>query len=192
MKNKLFKIFNILVLVFMSCFTFANSLTLNISDIDKFQIENNLNAKITNVISNFYMSDNFAVTSNVVLLNSPNNNISVTKSFGALELEGILPSVPQKSKQIGTSNIDDYKVQIKDITVWLDFELDMINAQQNIKKVLFESIDWLKDCNDCLKFRSKQFSSSNNYRSPSESLNSFDTNNLATEDDIRILEDNKI
>ena len=152
MKNKFFKIFNILVLAFMSCFTFANSLTLNISDIDKFQIENNLNAKITNVISNFYMSDNFAVTSNVVLLNSPNNNISVTKSFGALELEGILPSVPQKSKQIGTSNIDDYKVQIKDITVWLDFELDMINAQQNIKKVLFESIDWLKDCNDCLKF----------------------------------------
>lgn len=190
MKNKFFKIFNILVLVFMSCFTFANSLTLNISDIDKFQIENNLNAKITNVISNFYMSDNFAVTSNVVLLNSPNNNNSVTKSFGALELEGILPSVPQKSKQIGTTNIDDYKVQIKDITVWLDYELDMINAQQNIKKVLFESIDWLKDCNDCLKFRSKQFSSSNNYRSPSESLNSFNTNNLATEDDIRILEDN--
>ena len=190
MKNKFFKDFNIIVLVFMSCFTFANSLTLNISDIDKFQIENNLNAKITNVISNFYMNENFAVTSNVILLTSPNKINAATKSFGALELEGILPSVPQKSKQTGTSNIDDYKVQIKDITVWLDYELDMIDAQQNIKKILFESIDWLKDCNDCLKFRSKQFSSSNNYSAPSEPLNNFNTNNLATEDDIRILEDN--
>ena len=190
MKNKFFKNLNIIVLAIMSCFTFANSLTLNISDIDKFQIENNLNAKITNVISNFYMDNNFAVTSNVILLTSSNKSNSIKKSFGALELEGILPSVPQKSENAGISNIDDYKVQIKDITVWLDYELDMINAQQNIKKILFESIDWLKDCNDCLKFRSKQFSSTQDYNKPTKELNSFNTNNLATEDDIRILEDN--
>ena len=190
MKNKFFKNLNIIVLAIMSCLTFANSLTLNISDIDKFQIENNLNAKITNVISNFYMDNNFAVTSNVILLTSSNKSNSIKKSFGALELEGILPSVPQKSENAGISNIDDYKVQIKDITVWLDYELDMINAQQNIKKILFESIDWLKDCNDCLKFRSKQFSSTQDYNKPTREINSFNTNNLATEDDIRILEDN--
>ncbi len=56
---------------------------------------------------------------------------------------------------------NDYKIQIEDITVWLDYELDIINAQQNIKKFLFESIDWLENCDNCLKFRSKEFPGSN-------------------------------
>ena len=46
----------------------ASSLTLNISDIDKFQIENNLNAKISNVIGNFYNNNQFAVTSNISIV----------------------------------------------------------------------------------------------------------------------------
>ena len=127
------------------------------------------------MIGNFYNNNQFAVTSNISLIgsNSSSNN-SVTSSFGALELEGILPAVPQKTKDGVMTEQNDYKIQIEDITVWLDYELDVINAQQNIKKFLFESIDWLENCENCLKFRSKAFNSSN----------------LANEDDIRILEDN--
>ncbi len=190
MKNSFSKFLNTIISLLALNILCASSLTLNISDIDKFQIENNLNAKISNVIGNFYNNNQFAVTSNISLLgsNSSSNN-SVTSSFGALELEGILPAVPQKTKDGVMTEQNDYKIQIEDITVWLDYELDVINAQQNIKKFLFESIDWLENCENCLKFRSKAFPGSNTSINAAPS-NSFNSSNLATEDDIRILEDN--
>ena len=190
MKNSFSKVLNTMIGLLSISFLLTSSLTLNVSDIDKFQIENNLNAKVTNVISNFYDNSQFAVTSNVLLISS--NNISgnsVTSSFGALELEGILPAVPQKTKDGVMTDDNNYKIQIKDITVWLDYELDVINAQQNIKKFLFESIDWLENCENCLNFRSKAFPGSNNQLG-SSNFNKANSNNLATEDDIRILEDN--
>ena len=191
MKNSFSKFLNTTISLLALNLLCASSLTLNVSDIDKFQIENNLNAKISNVIGNFYNNNQFAVTSNISLIgsNSSSNN-SVASSFGALELEGILPAVPQKTKDGVMTEQNDYKIQIEDITVWLDYELDVINAQQNIKKFLFESIDWLEDCDNCLKFRSKAFPGSNQIMNsaPSNSFNS--TRNVATEDDIRILEDN--
>ena len=189
MKNSFSKTLNTMIGLLSISFLLTSSLTLNVSDIDKFQVENNLNAKVTNVISNFYDNSQFAVTSNVLLISSNSSNNSVTSSFGALELEGILPAVPQKTKDGVTTNDNNYKIQIKDITIWLDYELDVINAQQNIKKFLFESIDWLENCENCLKFRSKAFPGSNNQLGVSNS-NKANSNNLATEDDIRILEDN--
>ena len=188
MKNTFFKFLHIIVGALSVSYLLASSITLNASDIDKFEIENNLNAKVANVISNFYNNNQFAVTSNVLLLSSNDAARNSSTSFGVLELEGILPSVPQKSKDGLVTNDNDYNIQIKDITVWLDYELDVINAQQNIRKFLFESIDWLADCENCLKFRSKQFPGSN-YSSGSIS-NQIQSENLATEDDIRILEDN--
>jgi len=190
MKNSFSRFLNATISFLVLNILCATSLTLNISDVDKFQIENNLNAKISNVIGNFYDNNQFAVTSNISLIssNNPKNN-SVTSSFGALELEGILPAVPQKTKDGVMAEQNDYKIQIEDITVWLDYELDIINAQQNIKKFLFESIDWLENCENCLKFRSKAFPGSNQtINSPSSNL--LNSRNLATEDDIRILEDN--
>tara|TARA_B100000029_G_scaffold492847_1_gene554678 strand:+ start:561 stop:1793 length:1233 start_codon:yes stop_codon:yes gene_type:complete len=188
MKNKFFNIFNTIAGLLFFSFLLSSSLTLNVSDIDKFEIENNLNAKITNVIGNFYNSNQFAVTSNVLLFSANNKLSSSFTSFGALELEGILPSVPQKSEDDANIIQDDYQIQIKDITIWLDSELDVINAQQNIKKFLFESIDWLENCENCLKFRSKQFPGTNRIQQPFDSQ--INDTNIATEDDIRILEDN--
>ena len=196
MKNRFFKILSNSLLVMLCNMIMSSTLTLNVSDLDKFQIENNLNSKITSVIRDLlnYQDNQFAVTSNVLILDSRNSGNSVSKTFGALELEGILPSVPQKTQQAGTANIDDYKIQIKDITVWLDYELDMINAQQNIRKSLFDSIDWLNDCENCLKFRTKQFTVSKNAQNSTANINpnSMNPNNLATEDDLRIIEDNII
>ena len=186
MRNNFFKIFNnIIGILFFVNIVISSSFTLNVNDIDKLQVEDNLNSKITNVISNLYSVNQFAVTSNVVLLgtsNAPSNSIS---SFGALELEGILPSLPQSSSTGAMANTDNYKIQIKDITIWLDYGIDVVNAQQNIKKFLFESIDWLENCDNCLKFRSKAFPGTSK-----SSFNSSNPSNIATEDDIRILEDN--
>ena len=189
MRNNFFKIFNnIIGILFFVNIVISSSFTLNVNDIDKFQVENNLNSKITNVISNLYSVNQFAVTSNVVLLGASNTTSNSISSFGALELEGILPSLPQSSSVGTTANADNYKIQIKDITIWLDYGIDVVNAQQNIKKFLFESIDWLENCDNCLKFRSKAFPGTSNMIE--SSFNNSNPNNIATEDDIRILEDN--
>lgn len=197
MKNRFFKTLNNIIVIMICNIMMSSTLTLNVSDLDKFQIENNLNSKITSVIRDLlnYQNNQFAITSNVIIVDSKKNNTnSVSKTFGALELEGILPSVPQNTKQTGAANIDDYKIEIKDITVWLDYELDMINAQQNIRKILFDSIDWLNDCENCLKFRTKQFPISNNMQNTTTNVNpnTVNSSNLATEDDLRIIEDNII
>ena len=73
MKNSFSKFLNIIISALVINILCAASLTLNISDIDKFQIENNLNAKITNVIGNFYDNNQFAVTSNIALISSNNS-----------------------------------------------------------------------------------------------------------------------
>lgn len=190
MKNSFSKFLNITISTLVLNILCASSLTLNVSDIDKFKIENDLNAKITNVIEAAdYDKNQFAVTSNISLISSNNSTNNSIISSGALELEGILPAVPQKTNNGVKTEQNNYKIQIEDITVWLDYELDIINAQQNIKKFLFESIDWLADCKDCLKFRSKEFPGSNKVMTPPSS-SSFNSSNIATEDDIRILEDN--
>jgi hypothetical protein len=169
-----------------------SSLTLNNREIaTKLQIENNLEEKIVNVISKIYATNKFAVTTNIALV-APTKSVSTSANgpFGALELEGILPSVPQKSEDGIISDNNDYKIEIKDITIWLDYELDIINAQQQIKQFLFASMDWLEDCENCIKFRSRQFPGPNTSMGNSYSSSSNLPSNLATEDDIRIIEDN--
>ena len=187
MRNKFFKNFTTVIGILFFNIIISSTVTLGVNNEKAWEVENNLNTKIKNVISNLYPINQFSVTSNIVLLGANNSFSNTSTSFGALELEGILPSLPQSSTSGTVTNADNYKIQIKDITVWLDYGLDVIDAQQNIKKFLFESIDWLENCNNCLKFRSKAFPGSSNIN-PSSFSNS-NPGNMATEDDIRILED---
>ena len=90
-----------------------------------------------------------------VLQNS--NTSQDSQSFGALELEGILPAVPAKESSGVALNNDDYREQIIDITIWLDYELNIINAENKIKQFVFEAMNWLSECESCLQFRSMQF-----------------------------------
>ena len=194
MKNMFIKCFNMGIGLILMALIMPSSLTLNNREIaTKLQIENNLEAKVVNVISKLYEVNKFAVTTNVMLVapDKKTSNNSNT-SFGALELEGILPSLPQKVEAGISTQDDDYKIEIKDITIWLDYELDIIDAQQQIKQFLFASMDWLENCENCIKFRSRQFpgSSTSQSRSNTSSNVSSIPSNLATEDDIRIIEDN--
>ena len=194
MKNMFIKCFNMGIGLILMGLIMPSSLTLNNREIaTKLQIQNNLEEKVVNVISKIYEVNKFAVTTNVTLV-APNKRASNNSntSFGALELEGILPSLPQKVEAGISAQDDDYKIEIKDITIWLDYELDIIDAQQQIKQFLFASMDWLEDCENCIKFRSRQFpgSSTSQSRSNTSSNISNIPSNLATEDDIRIIEDN--
>ena len=187
MRNKFLKNFTTVIGILFFNIIISSTVTFDANNEKEWEVENNLNTKIKNVISNLYPINQFYVTSNVVLLGDNNSFSNSSASFGALELEGILPSLPQSSTNGTVTNTDNYKIQIKDITVWLDYGLDVIDAQQNIKKFLFESIDWLENCDNCLKFRSKAFPGSSNINQ--SSFSNSNPGNMATEDDIRILED---
>ena len=169
------------------------STTLSLSNREmatKLEIETNLEEKVINVISKIYDVNKFAVTTNVVLVSSNNSNINSNQpqSFGSLQLEGILPAVPQKSEGNTLVNTNDYRVQIKDITIWLDYDLDIIDARNNIRPFLFKTMDWLSDCENCIQFQRTQFSktSSSNMNSDFTSPSS----NAVDSEDINIIEDN--
>ena len=156
----------------------------------KLEIETNLEEKVINVISKIYDVNKFAVTTNVVLVSSNNSNVNSNQpqSFGSLQLEGILPAVPQKSEGSTLVNTNDYRVQIKDITIWLDYDLDIIDARNNIRPFLFKTMDWLSDCENCIQFQRTQFS-----KNPSSNMSSDFTassSNTIDSEDINIIEDN--
>jgi hypothetical protein len=158
----------------------------------KLEIETNLEKKVINIISKIYDIDKFAVTTNILLVNPKNiaANSNQSQLFGALQLEGILPAVPQKSEGGPLVNSNDYRVQIKDITIWLDYDLDIIDARNNIRPFLFKTMDWLADCENCIQFQRTQFSkstSSNMMTNPTISASGLDA---VDSEDISIIEDN--
>lgn len=156
----------------------------------KLEIETNLEEKVINVISKIYDVNKFAVTTNVVLVSSNNSNVNSNQpqSFGSLQLEGILPAVPQKSEGNALVNTNDYRVQIKDITIWLDYDLDIIDARNNIRPFLFKTMDWLSDCENCIQFQRTQFSKTSSSNMSSDFTSS--SSNTVDSEDINIIEDN--
>lgn len=193
MKNMCFnKITKLIISVLLLSFSISATLSLSNREMaTKLEIETNLEEKVVNVISKIYDINKFAVTTNVVLV-SPNSsqNLNSTQSFGALQLEGILPAVPQKEGSVSTINTNDYRVQIKDITVWLDYDLDIIDAQNNIRPFLFQTMDWLADCENCIQFQRTQFAK--NSLTTGSYNSQTDNTNLSSVDseDINIIEDN--
>ena len=156
----------------------------------KLEIETNLEEKVINVISKIYDVNKFAVTTNVVLVSSNNSNVNSNQpqSFGSLQLEGILPAVPQKSEGSNLVNTNDYRVQIKDITIWLDYDLDIIDARNNIRPFLFKTMDWLSDCENCIQFQRTQFSKTSSANMSSDFTSS--SSSTVDSEDINIIEDN--
>ncbi len=180
------------ILVGFLLFSIYTSATLSLSNREmatKLEIETNLEEKVVNVISKIYDINKFAVTTNIALVSSTNSNLNTNQpqSFGSLQLEGILPAVPQKSEGKMLVNTNDYRVQIKDITVWLDYDLDIIDARNNIRPFLFKTMDWLADCENCIQFQRTEFSKNSN-----SNLNgsSSASSNIVDSEDISIIEDN--
>ena len=190
MKNLFIKYITVISLVSLFAIAWSNTLKLNDKELAiKLQIETNLSEKVSNVISKVYNANQFAVTTNVDLLssNQKSNTAQTVQSFGALELEGILPAVPSTNQSTGAVvSSNDYRVQIKDITIWLDSDLNVINAQNEIKPYIFDAMDWLSECDNCIQFKSMQFPNSG---STSTSGNTSTSNNIDNED-LQIIEEN--
>jgi len=190
MKNLLIKYINVIGLLSLLAFSLPSTLILNNKEIaTKLQIETNLEEKVVNVISKIYNVNKFAVTTNVVLLsnNQNSNNNQTVQSFGALQLEGILPAVPSTNKTGVAVDNSDYRISIKDITIWLDYDLNIIDAENRIKQFLFEAMDWLAECESCIQFRSMKFPASDNISPSNINLNSSaKLDNV----DLTIIEDN--
>ena len=148
----------------------------------KLETEREIETKITNTISKKYSTDKFAVTTNVTLLRGVDmlNNSSSVQSIGALQLEGILPTLPQKSINNVEVQDDNFKIEIKDITIWLDDNLNRIDAENDIRPFLFNAIDWLSDCN-CLVFKTTKLSKGANTTGQSEPIfiNTIDSEDWA-------------
>ena len=192
MKNMFIKkINNLMIAILLSSLTIASTLSLNNREMaTKLEIETNLEEKVVNVISKIYDTNKFAVTTNVSLVSPTGITTSNTnQSFGALQLEGILPAVPQKNGTNNTINTNDYRVQIQDITVWLDYDLDIIDAQNNIRPFLFKTMDWLAECENCIQFQRTQFSKNSTQLSGSYQVTD-NINSSVDSEDINIIEDN--
>ncbi|OUT40383.1 MAG: hypothetical protein CBB66_02135 [bacterium TMED6] len=182
----------VLGLIFVSLI-FPTTLSLNNREMaTKLEIETNLEEKVVNIISKIYDVNKFAVTTNVLLISPTNSgsNTNTQQSFGSLQLEGILPAVPQKSESNTLVNSNDYRVQIKDITIWLDYDLDIIDARNNIRPFLFKTMDWLSDCENCIQFQRTQFTKNGNSNMISSSTSSIPISNGVDSEDISIIEDN--
>lgn len=172
---------------------FPSTLSLNNREMaTKLEIETNLEEKVVNIISKIYDANKFAVTTNVLLVSPMNtgSNKNTQQSFGSLQLEGILPAVPQKSESNTLVNSNDYRVQIKDITIWLDYDLDIIDARNNIRPFLFKTMDWLSDCENCIQFQRTQFTKNGNSNMIPLSTSSMPMSNGVDSEDISIIEDN--
>ena len=188
MKNLLIRYINVIGLISLLAIAWPNTLTLNNQEIAiKLQIETNLEEKVSNVISKVYNINQFAVTTNVILLsaNQNSNNTQTVQSFGALELEGILPAVPGSDNSSVIVDNNNYRVQIKDITIWLDSDLNVINAQNEIKPYIFDAMDWLSECENCIQFKSMQFPNAG----PSSTGGIAPASGIDTED-LKIIEEN--
>ena len=182
----------VLGLIFISLI-FPTTLSLNNREMaTKLEIETNLEEKVVNVISKIYDTNKFAVTTNILLVSPINtgSNTKMQQTFGSLQLEGILPAVPQKSESNTLVNSNDYRVQIKDITIWLDYDLDIIDARNNIRPFLFKTMDWLSDCENCIQFQRTQFTKNGNSNMISSSTPSMPMSNGVDSEDINIIEDN--
>ena len=191
MKNLLIRYITIISLVSLFSIAWSNTLTLNDKELaTKLQIETNLSEKVSNVISKVYPVNQFAVTTNISLLaiSTSANTTQTVQSFGALELEGILPAVPSTNNTGGpVMGNNDYRVQIKDITIWLDSDLNVINAQNEIKPYIFDAMDWLSGCQNCIQFKSMQFP---NTSSNSNTENTTTPGTSIDNEDFKIIEEN--
>ena len=84
MKNLLIRYITIISIVSLFTIAWSNTLTLNDKELaTKLQIETNLSEKVSNVISKVYNENQFAVTTNILLL-SVGNSANTTQTVQSL------------------------------------------------------------------------------------------------------------
>ena len=165
MKNLFIRSVNIIT-VFLLCSTMFASTPLNTKELQvKLELEDVLEQTLTSSISDIlkYDRSQFAVDVKIDLLTNTNSGNVKSQPSGALQLEGILPTLPKKSENKAALNNNEYTTILKEVLVYIDSDLYTINASTKIKQHLM-TMDWM--CEDCILIERQNFP--NNKRAQKE------------------------
>ena len=142
-------------------------------------VENAIRGKVENTINKFLDQSQYIAIVNARLEFKPLSMGSIEKSTSNLAeqnsspyslIPGLdMPSIPTKQKiyQPNSSNssfeysTDKYFLYSLDITVYIDEEVSTGSLQQNIKTLIRKNIPEILDCDDCVKFETINFLTSN-------------------------------
>ena len=143
----------------------------------KINVENAIRDKVSVMITKLVDRDNFVIIVNARMDQKPSfqmnssNNITNTQNSenrgsGYSPIPGLLPTMPkqtiyepEKSSAFSYST-DKYLLYGLDIAVYLDQDIVNGGLQQNIRRLILETLPEIVDCDDCLRFEAMQIKNS--------------------------------
>lgn len=145
----------------------------------KINVENAIRDKVSVMITKLVDRDNFVIIVNARMdqkpsfqMNSSNNmaetqnNDNSKESVGYSPIPGLLPTMPkqtiyepEKSSAFSYST-EKYLLYGLDIAIYLDQDIVTGGLQQNIKRLILETLPEIVDCDDCLRFETMQIKNS--------------------------------
>ena len=146
-------------------------------------VENAIRGKVENTVDKFLDSSQYITIVNARLefkplsISSANNsdqNFQEQTSSPYTLIPGLdMPSIPSKQKIYQPNSnggsfdysTDKYFLYSLDITIYIDEEISTGSLQQNIKTLVVKNIPEIAECDDCVKFETINFLSSDNLKS---------------------------
>tara|TARA_B100000029_G_scaffold511190_1_gene604528 strand:+ start:183 stop:1487 length:1305 start_codon:yes stop_codon:yes gene_type:complete len=136
----------------------------------KLELEDVLEQTLTSSISDIlkYDRSQFAVDVKIDLSTKTAAGTVQSQPAGALQLEGILPTLPKKSENKAALANNEYTTTLKEVLVYIDSDLYTINASTKIKQHLM-TMDWM--CEDCILIERQNFPNNKVAPNPNEPAN---------------------
>lgn len=145
----------------------------------KINVENAIRDKVSVMITKLVDRDNFVIIVNARMDQKPSfqmnsatnmsetpNNDSRKNGAGYSPVPGLLPTMPkqtiyepEKSSAFSYST-EKYLLYGLDIAIYLDQDIVTGGLQQNIKRLILETLPEIVDCDDCLRFETMQIKNS--------------------------------
>ena len=173
MNNKI-KFYFISIILLLNSFVFTQNAELITQ---KINVENAIRDKVSVMITKLVNRDDFVIIVNARMdqkpsfqvnstENSKNTEQEANKESGYSPIPGLLPTMPkqtiyepEKSSAFSYS-IEKYLLYGLDIAIYLDQEVTTGSLQQNIKRLILDTLPEIVDCDDCIRFETMQINSS--------------------------------
>ena len=171
MNNKI-KFYFISIILLFNSFIFTQNAELITQ---KINVENAIRDKVSVMITKLVNRDDFVIIVNARMDQKPSfqvnssensNTGQANKESGYSPIPGLLPTMPkqtiyepEKSSAFSYS-IEKYLLYGLDIAIYLDQEVTTGSLQQNIKRLILETLPEIVDCDDCIRFETMQINSS--------------------------------
>lgn len=173
MNNKI-KFYFISIILLLNSFVFTQNAELITQ---KINVENAIRDKVSVMITKLVNRDDFVIIVNARMDQKPSFQVNSTENSKNMEQEankesgyspipGLLPTMPkqtiyepEKSSAFSYS-IEKYLLYGLDIAIYLDQEVTTGSLQQNIKRLILDTLPEIVDCDDCIRFETMQINSS--------------------------------